>query len=234
MRIVKKWPFILSLLLLSVPTPAPGQSRNSPLVCKNEAFAAWKPLPELTYECPEDIPNESDDRILKRPDRIAAIKDMIAKLKSFTAPEWWATPVGDLNVCALHGQPGRLSAEEREEYTGPEYQVQLMGDSRIRLILIPDPCYQTYYNGANAYLLHRKGAQVYVTEVFDGYFSRLAKSVALKLNRANGEPVITIETTNISGMRPVTSRYYYVINNVTNEAVPKTRSPQGQKRRRGR
>ena len=211
----------ICILPLAVSISSYSQQKNKPIACKNEAFAALKPLPELTYPCPPDITNESDDRILKSPARIKAINKVIRNLESFTYSGWWESAVSDLNVCYLSGKPGLLTAEQREEFTGVEYQARLLGNNRIRLVLTPDPCYQTYFNGSNAFVLYRKGAKTYVTEVLDGYYSRLEKSVSLKLFRLNSEDVIEIETVNISGMRPETSAYYLVMDKATNKAVPK-------------
>lgn len=223
-------PLAFLILLLALSSSSFSQQKNKSIVCKNEAFAALKPLPELTYQCPDDVNGESDDRILQSPERKQAAEEVVRKLSSFTSPAWWRTAVGDLNACALHRGPGELTSEEREQYTGPEYQPRVMGDGRIRLVLIPDPCYQTYYNGLNGYLLYRAGPQVYVTELLNGYYSRLGKSIFLKLHRMGRERVIEVETVNLIGMRPKSSRKYYVINRATNEAVPKKRSRAGKRR----
>ena len=227
-------PMVLLVLLLAVPHSSLSQRKKVNIVCKNEAFAAWKPLPELMYECPDGVNGESDDRILASPQRRTAADHVMRELRSFTSPAWWRTAVRDLNACALHGRPGQLTSEEREQYTGPEYQPEVMGDSRVRLVLVPDPCYQTYYNGLNGYLLHRRGAGVYVTQALNGYYSRLGKSIFLRLRRVSGEYRIEIETVNLSGMRPETSRTYYVINRSTNKAEPWKRPGARQRGRRDR
>jgi hypothetical protein len=211
----------ICILLLLTPTSSFSQQRNKIIACKGKAFTALKPLPDLTYRCPPDAANESDDSILKSPERINAINKVVRKLKSFTSPDWWESAVGDLNACYLRGKPGVLSQAEREQFTGEEYQVRLLGNNRIRVVVTPDPCYQTYYNGANAFILYRQGTKVYITEAINGYYSRLEKSLSLKLFRLNAEQVIEIETVNISGMRPETSAYYFVIDKATNKAIPK-------------
>lgn len=68
-----------------------------------EAFA------ELTYQCPADITNDHDDRILRIPDRIKALKSLMHELESFTGARWWNSSVADLNACYLRGQQGELS-----------------------------------------------------------------------------------------------------------------------------
>lgn len=211
----------ICILLLMAASNSYGQRNKRIIACKTEVFAALKPLPELTYECPDDVANEYDDSILKSPERIKVINEIMGNLQSFTSPEWWKYSVSDLNACYLRGKAGVLSAEEKEKFTGVEYQARLLGNNQIRLVLTPDSCYQTHYSGANAFLLYRKGERVYVTQVLDGYYSRLENSVSLKLFRSNAEQVIEIETANISGMRPEFSSYYFVIDKATNRAIPK-------------
>ncbi|HVF89626.1 MAG TPA: hypothetical protein VNH22_06130 [Blastocatellia bacterium] len=229
MKIIKKRLSVISVLLLIVPIGVYSQEKNKIITCKKEAFAALKPLPELIYERPEDAVTESDDRILESPERLKARKEIIKELETFTDPGWWSAAVGDLNACYLRGKPGVLSAEEREQYTSEEYQVRVMGNSQIRLVLTPDPHYQNYFNGSNAYILFRKRGRVYVTEALDGYYSRLAKSISLKLYRVNSRRVVEIETVNISAMRPETAGYYFVINKATNRAIPKKPARKGRR-----
>ena len=220
---------MIFILLLIAPASSFSQQRNRIFACKNETFAASKPLPELTYECPANVANEYDDSILKSPERLKAINDLMRELESFTRPDWWESAVADLNVCAIRGKPGVLSAEEREQFTSVEYQPGLMGNNRIRLVLTPDPCYQTNFNGADAFLLYRNGSKVYVTQVLDGYYSRLTNSVSLKLRRVNSQQLIEIETVNISGMRPEPTSYYFLIDGATNKAVPAKLSRRGKR-----
>jgi hypothetical protein len=229
MKRLKTQSLMISILLLIVPTSSFGQQRNRILACKNKTFAAFKPLPELTYECPPDVTNEYDDRLLKSPERLKAINDLMRELESFTQPDWWESAVADLNVCGLRGKPGARSVEEREQFKSVEYQAGLMGNNRIRLVLTPDPCYQTHFNGADAFLLYRNRGKVYVTQVLDGYYSRLENSVSLKLLRVNSQRLIELETVNISGMRPETYSYYFVIDKATNKAVPVKLSRRGKR-----
>lgn len=214
-----KFHFLTVCVLLAGTAAETFSQKNQRIIaCKPKAFAALKPLPELKYGCPEEG-SESDDLILKLPGRKSAINATLRNLESFTSPAWWQTAVNDLNICDLRGKPGALTGEEKERFTDPEYQVKLMGNNQLRLVLLADPCYQTYYNGANAFLLYRKGAKVYATEAIDGYFSRLSNSVSLKTYRLGSERIIEIETVNISGMRPETSPYYFVIDKAANKAV---------------
>jgi hypothetical protein len=218
---------VLCLLLGIAPVNSFGQRRKRVLICKNRAFARLRPLPELSYQCPANVASESDDRILKSPERIEARTGLIRELSSLTDPGWWEALVEDLNLCDVRGKPGQLNAEEKEKYTDPERQPRLLGNNRIRLVVAPDPCYQTYYNGANLFLLYRNGGKVYVTEVLDGYYSRLANSISMRFLRLGGEQVIEISTVNLSGMRPDTSRYYFVIDRATKKAKVKKLSSRG-------
>jgi len=217
MRLAK--PIVVVILLLLASTIFPGQRNRKSITCKAGLFSTLKPLPELSYQCPADARDESDDRILKSPDRLQALKSVIAELRSMTDATWWNSPVSDLNACYVRGDAGPLSAEEREKLAGVEYQPRLLGTDQIRLVVLPDPCYQTSFNGANAFLLYRNGSKVTVTQVLDGYYSRLDNSVFLHLPRSQTQPMIEIETVNISGMQPESLRYYYVIDKATNKAV---------------
>ena len=219
----------ICILLLSASIISVGRQKSKTVTCKAEVFAALKPLPELSYQCPSGVTDESDERILKSPERLQAINSLITELGSFNDPAWWNSPVSDLNACYLRGKPGALSDEEREQFAGVEYQPRLLGNNRIRLVVIPDPCYQTAFNGSNAFLLYRIGPTVYVTQILNGYYSRLAPSVFLHLFRSNSEQMIEIETANISGMRPETSSHYFVIDKTTHKAVPKKWSKRGRK-----
>jgi len=84
-----KLPFLaLSIFLLIAPVNSFSQQSTRTIACKNKTFAAFKPLPELTYQCPTDVANEYDDSILKSPERIEAINDLMRELESFTQPDW--------------------------------------------------------------------------------------------------------------------------------------------------
>ncbi|HZE71972.1 MAG TPA: hypothetical protein VE135_20875 [Pyrinomonadaceae bacterium] len=210
-----------TFVLLLLPPALLAQRKNKTVVCKSDVFAVAKPLPQLTYQCPANATSDSDDIILKSPDRLKAIDRVIQELRSFTGSRWWDSPVTDLNVCYLHGSVGTLSADEVDQLGSSEYQASLLGDNRLRLVVLADPCYQTSYNGANAFILYRKGQKVYVTQVLDGYYSRLGKSIFLHVLYTHAGPSIRIETANISGMQPETLNYYFVIDKVTNKAVPR-------------
>lgn len=211
----------VSLLFSFIPSYA--QRSKSALVCKKPVLAALKPKPELTYPCDEKV-NDWDEKVLKLPARVAAIKTLIAQLSSVSDAVWWGADVVDLGVCEFTHEPGALTREQRRGFTDGDYLFWLFGNDRIRLMLIPDPCYQTEYGGSNAFLLYRKDGRVFVTEVLDGYFSRADNPVNLAFARLNTEEIIEVSTWT-GGLNPDQTNYYFVIDPHTNQAVPKNLFP---------
>ncbi|HXC68820.1 MAG TPA: hypothetical protein VN644_02545 [Pyrinomonadaceae bacterium] len=207
------------ICILSFSTHTFAQRRKPALVCKQTALAALKPMPELSYPC-DGLPNEWDEKNLKLPERVAAIKSLTSQLSSFSDPAWWATDAVDLSVCDFTQKPGPLTPEQRRNFLQGEYLFWLFGNDRIRLMLIPDPCYQTEYGGANAFLLYRHDGHVTVTQVLDGYFSRADNSVNVAFAKFNAEEIIEIATWS-GGLNPSVTNYYFVIDPRTSEAVPK-------------
>ena len=193
--------------------------RRSPFVCKQTALDALKPMPELIYEC-GDLPNDWDEKILEFPARREAINSLIPQLAAITHAAWWTTSVVDLNVCDFKQEPGPLTAEQRRGFADGEYAFWLFGNDRIRLVLLPDPCYQTQYGGSNAFLLYRNGGKVFVTQVLDGYFSRADNSVGLAFAKLKSEDIVEIST-GTGGLNPSVTNYYFTIDPQTNHAVPK-------------
>ena len=110
----------------------------------------------MEYDCPEGS-NYSDDKILKLPERLAAIRGVMKELNAFTNAAWWQANVEDLNACGVHGSAGEFTDEEKEKWKDGDYSFELFGGHQMRLALIPDPCYQTVYSGSNAFLLYRNG-----------------------------------------------------------------------------
>src|SRR5215212_4546478 len=113
-----------------------------PLVCTQSVFSILRPMPKLDYSC-EGLPNDWDERALKDPSRVAAIKSLMAKLSSFSHANWWQADTLDLNVCDFVRKPRTLTTAQRRDFLRGDYVFWLFGDERIRLVLIPDPCYQT-------------------------------------------------------------------------------------------
>ena len=209
---------LVSAFCFSETTDSFGQ-RRSPFVCKQTAHNAVKPPPELIYQC-GDLPNDWDEKILELPARREAIKKLMPQLAALTDAAWWTTNVVDLNVCDFKQEPGSLTAEQRSGFADGEYAFWLFGNDRIRLVLIPDPCYQTQYGGSNAFLLYRNGGKVFVTQVLDGYFSRADNSVGLAFAKLKSEDIIEIST-GTGGLNPSLTNYYFTIDPQTNQAVPK-------------
>ena len=212
-------PLILLLIALSIPSVSFAQRSNPPLVCKRPVLAALKPIPELTYQCNEQL-NDYDEKILKLPERVAAIKTLMSELSSFNDPAWWSADPVDLGVCDFTGEPRTLTRDQRRSFMNGEYAWWLFGNDRIRLVLIPDPCYQTGYGGSNAFVLYRSGGRVVVSQVLDGYFSRADNSVALAFARLGGEEIIEVATGS-GGLTPSLTNYYFVIDPQTKQAIPK-------------
>ena len=162
---------VLVLLLATISTTSISsfaQEKTRVPVCKPAVLAALKPLPKLKYQC-DAKPSESDEKVLKQPQRIRAIKALERRLESFTSAAWWQANVDDLNFCELRRKPGVLSEEEQEKVRLGDYAYDLFGNHSLRLALLPDPCYQTGYFGSNAFLLYRKAGKVFVTQVLDGF-----------------------------------------------------------------
>ena len=207
------------VLLFSVSSHSIGQRRRPTLVCKGPVLAALKPKPELSYPCDGEA-NDWDEKILKLPARGAAIKTLIEELSSFSENAWWAADTRDLSVCDFAQKAGSLTPDQRHSFLDGEYLFWLFGNARYRLVLIPDPCYQTGYGGSNAFLLYRNTGRIFVTQVLDGYFSRADNSVNIALATLNGHEIIEISTGS-GGLTPSLTNYYVVIDPRTNHAVPK-------------
>ena len=204
-----------------------GAQKGAPtLVCRQDVYAALKPLPKLVYDCPEGL-IDSDDKLLKLPERRSAINELVDKLKAFNDPQWWQTRVDDLNVCDFRGSPGPLTAEEKDKLQSGDYQFQLFGNKQLRLVLISDPCYQIGYNGSIAFLLNRNEGKVVVSELLDGYYSRVDNSVGVAFTQLNGEELIEVETSN--SMPPGLTYYYFRVDRNSGKAVPKNLFKDGKK-----
>ena len=189
------------------------------LACTRSAVAALKPRPELSYPCDDHL-NDYEEKILKLPARVAAIKTLTTQLSSFSDSTWWATDVVDLNVCDYTQKPGPLTSDQRKSFLQDDYVFWLFGHDHIRLALIPDPCYQTEYGGSNAFVLYRNANRVTVTQVLDGYFSRADNSVNIAFAKLNAQEIVEIST-GTGGLTPSLTNYYFVIDPNTHQAVPK-------------
>ena len=205
----------VAALVLTIVYPSLAQR----LVCKQPALAALKPKPELSYPCNDQL-NDYDEKTLKLPARLAAIKTLMSQLSAFSDRAWWATDIVDLGVCDYTQKPGGLTPDQRRGFLGDDYLFWLFGNNHIRLALISDPCYQTEYGGSNAFVLHRNASRVIVTQVLDGYFSRADNSVNLASAKLNAQEIVEVSTGS-GGLTPSLTNYYFVIDPKTNKAVPK-------------
>ena len=208
---------VIVVLTFCLFLPCFAQWKPRTPVCRADTFASFKSLPTLNYECPDNVV-DSDDHILKLPERLKALSEITTELETFTDAAWWRADVNELNVCELRGRAGALTSEEQEKLAD-DYWIGLLGNHFLRLVLIADPCYQTGYSGSAAFLLYRSGGRVYVTKVLDGYYSRIANSVGLDFANFRGQQVVEISTAN--SMLPSVRNYYFVIDPKTHQAVPK-------------
>lgn len=186
-------------------------------ICSQAAFAAYKPLPKLEYDCPDE--STSDDALMKLPARLAAIRMIEKELGRFNSAAWWSVAADELNNCEIHGKAGRLTAEEKQKVKDGDYDLKAFGNHQMRLIMLRDPCYATGYSGANGFVLYRQGGKVVVTQVLDGYASRVANSVGIDFATLNGEQLIEIQTAN--SFPPALVSYYFAIDPKTNHAIPR-------------
>jgi hypothetical protein len=205
---------------------AAGQPQKLVPNCMQAPFDALKTFPKLEYDCP-DGPTDSDDKILKLPQRLNAIRGVIKELETFTNPAWWESSVDELNACSVHKSVGALTAEEKESWLRRDNLFDLIGNKQMRVVLVADPCYQTGFSGSNAYLLYHKDGKVFVSQLLNGYDSRVDNSVGLDFAKLNGEQIIEISTAN--SMPPSLYYYYFAIDPKTNKAVPKRIFKEGKK-----
>ena len=213
-------------LVLCVYGVAAAQRKKLVPNCMQDPFDALKPFPKIEYECPEGV-NDFDDKILKLPDRLASIRNAIKELETFTNPKWWAATVDELNACSLHKSVGALTNEEKESWLRGDNFVNLIGNKQMRLVLIDDPCYQTGFSGSNGFLLYHRDGKVLVSQVLNGFYSRVDNAVGMDFAKLNGEQIIEISTAN--SMPPSLYYYYFAIDPRTNKAVPKKMFKDGKK-----
>lgn len=215
---MKSTPVVLALLcFLFVCSSAATAQSNRPAVCSQAVFSAYKPLPELEYECPDE--STSDDALMKLPARLAGIRLVEKILGTFDGAAWWNAGAEQLNYCEIHGKAGPLTTEEKQKLTDGDFDLKVFGNHQMRLIMLRDPCYATGYSGANGFLMYRRAGKVFVSQVLDGYASRVANSVGIDFATANGEQLIELSTAN--SFPPSLVSYYFGIDPKTNYAIPK-------------
>lgn len=208
----------ICILLLVVSASSFAQKTKPITACKQSTFAAFKTLPKLEYDCPEGL-TDSDDKILKLPERLKAMRGVVKELEGFTNAAWWQTDINDLNACKAHGRAGELTDDEKDKWKRGDYSFDLFGNHQMRLAMITDPCYQTGYNGSILFLLYRKDGKVFVSQLLNGYYSRVDNSVGIDFANLNDQQLIEVSTAN--SMPPSFVSYFFVIDPKTNNAIPK-------------
>ncbi len=209
---------VLVVTALAINVSALAQKQRAVPICRQATFSALKALPKMDYDCPEDV-NDYDEKILKLPGRLASIQDVVKGLQGFTDPSWWEAPVDELNACEVHGGAGELTDDEKQQWRYGDVVINVMGDQHVRLVIITDPCYQTGFGGSNAFLLFRHRTGVTVTQVLNGYYSRVDNSVGIGSANLADEQIIEISTGN--SMPPSMLSYFFVIDPKTKTAVPR-------------
>jgi hypothetical protein len=205
-------------LMTVVPGAVYAQKEKTVPACTERAFAALRAMPKLKYECPEEG-QEWDEKILKMPARLTAIRRVMKALESFTNPAWWQAEAEELNACSVHHKVGALTDEEKHLWRQGGYSYDVLGNHEMRIAQISDPCYQVGYSGSNVYLLYRKDGKVFVSQLINGYYSRVDNSVGVEFAKLNGQQIIEIATAN--SMPPTYVSYYYAIDAATRRALPK-------------
>jgi hypothetical protein len=209
--------FALVLLPLLAATIFAQKEKPVP-VCSQSTFAAYRAFPKLEYECDESL-TDYDDKVLKLPQRLAAIRGVMKALAGFTNEAWWRANVDELNACNIHQSAGALSEEERQKWKYGDYDFDLVGNHEMRMVLLGDPCYQTGYQGSNTFLLYHKDGKVFVSQLLNGYYSRVDNSAGIDFAKLNGQQIIEVSTAN--SMPPSLIYYYFAIDPKTNKALPK-------------
>ena len=216
-----------ALALLPLLAASTFTQRERPVpACTQLAFAAYKPFPKLEYTCDESL-TEYDDKVLKLPQRLAAIRGVMKQLEGFTSEAWWRANVDQLNACNIHQSAGELNEDEKHKWKYGDYNIDLAGNHELRLALLSDPCYQTGYQGSNAFLLYHRDGRVFVSQLLDGYYSRVDNSAGVHFAKLNGQQIIEVSTAN--SMPPSLVFYYFVIDPKTNKALPKKIFKDGKK-----
>jgi hypothetical protein len=209
--------FVILLPFYRANSAPQKHDRKRPLRCTAKALSALIALPKLEYECEGHY-----DKDLKSPARRDALKDYLQELESsFVGADWWATPVKDLNLCAITNEARALNKDERDELI---YKTNLYGDDSTRLVVVVDPCIWYSFSTLNAYVLQRVGSRVYATQVLDAYYTRIDAAINMALAEHNGEKLVMVETHTSDGFMPpslYTTYAFYTVNPRSHRAVPK-------------
>jgi len=198
---------------------SPVLAQDAPVVCKQTALAALKPMPQFRYRCDPKL-ESYDEKILKLPVRLQAKNALMARLETFSTPAWWRAQVDDLNACDFRRKPGAINGEALRDFKSGEYRLWLFGDGNIRMVVVPDPCYQSDYGGSVAYVLYHIGPKVVASQVIDNFFSRADNPILMDLAREGAEQIVEVATWS-GGLNPSLTNYYFSIDPKSYRAVPK-------------
>lgn len=114
---------------------------------------------------------------------------------------------------------GPLTDEEKDQWRRGDVAFDIVGNHEMRVVMIKDPCYQTGFSGSNVYLLYHKNEKAFVSELINGFYSRVDNPFGVDFAKLSGQQVIEVGTAN--SMPPSLISYYFVIDPATNKAVPK-------------
>ena len=210
--------FPACLFLLAIAMISPVLAQDAPVVCKQTALAALKSMPAFRYRCDPNL-ESYDEKVLQLPARLRAKNALVAQLETFTTPAWWRAQVDDLNACDFRRKPGVIAGEALSNFKGGEYRMWLFGDGNIRMVVLPDPCYQSDYNGSVSYVLYHKGPKVFASQVIDNFFSRADNPILMDRATQGAEEIVEVATWS-GGLNPSLTNYYFSIEPKSYRAVP--------------
>jgi len=209
---------LVALASSTLVTPTLSHQDEKPFaVCKPAALRAVQVIPPLRYRCRPGT-DQYDEAILKWPERVRALNALSAKLKALSQAAWWESDVEDLNACSFKKGAGTFTKTEVERYRS-NYVTNLIGNNNARVIVVPDPCYQTEYNGSVLFLIARGATTNVIAKVLDGYFSRVDNSVTLEWADLPGELIVEVGTGN--SMPPSLQKLYFSVNRKTHRIQPR-------------
>jgi hypothetical protein len=211
--------FPACLFLFGIAVLSPALAQDAPVVCKQTALAALKPMPSFHYRCDPKL-EPYDEKVLRLPARLQAKDALVARLETLTSPAWWRVQVDDLNACDFRHKPGVIAGDALRDFKGGDYRIWLFGDGNIRMVVLPDPCYQSDYNGSVSYVLYHKGPKVFASQVIDNFFSRADNPILMDRATQGAEEIVEVATWT-GGLNPSLTNYYFSIDPGTYRAVPR-------------
>ena len=224
---MKKTRLVFALVLLSLLAPNIFSQKEKPVpACSQAVFALYKPFPKLEYECDQSL-QDFDDKVLTLPQRLKALRGVMDQLAGFTNEGWWRASIDELNACSIHKAAGELTDDEKHQWRNRDYSFDLDGNHEMRIALLADPCYQTGFQGSTAFLLYHKAGKVFVSQLLNGYYSRVDNSIGVGFAKLQGQQIIELSTAN--SMPPSLVSYFFYIDPKTNKAFPKKIFKHGKK-----